>query len=211
MKSHSVLGRLLLGMGIVVILSMVLVQEPGGPTLLLGPLPAIQILIGPIMYLAALIIPVDTKDSDQPVGLIIRLCGSFCDLLVAATFLGLAMMLLGYACQPEFFGATSFCREPETGAGTMGEFLFLLFGLWALLSIPIVMNRQSVGPQIFGYWVAKDDPSDVAGALLRPALGFLTFSCGVISIPMALRRTDKRMFHDLACGTRLVRSNSHSR
>jgi hypothetical protein len=70
-----------------------------------------------------------------------------------------------------------------------------------VFSLPAWRGWQSPGGLVLGLHLDHDERPNLWRAMARTALGFLTLSLAFFSVPVALRREDRRLWHDRAFGT----------
>lgn len=92
-------------------------------------------------------------------------------------------------------------REPRDIVNELGV-SGLLAGLLLLVAWPPSKGKQSVGQFLMGIVVLPGTRGlPLVKSVLRALLGYLTLCCGIVSVPMAFSRKDKRMWHDRAFDT----------
>ena len=175
----------------------------------LAPTSALAFVVALAVYLMALRRPDNYVPQDYSAGLMQRFGAFFIDFtlclilaVVPTTFVAIA--LEGFAT-----GRFSLEIERDFRAGhdpiVWGLMPISMIILLALLSLPLTKGRRSAGTVVTGYSIRTDAPIGLGSACGRTLLGFITL-CGMfLSVPMALMREDKKLWHDLAFNTRAVK------
>lgn len=71
-------------------------------------------------------------------------------------------------------------------------------------ALPIHKECQSPGGIITRSCVQSDEPLSIHAAFWRAVFGYFTLCAAILSVPSALKREDRRFWHDRSHGTRVV-------
>ena len=144
----------------------------------------------------------------RPGGLVRRFAGFFVDsmlhlilLLVPAT----AFALLLEAAATGTFAwhvERSYSRTTDAATVLVGTASMIAFVI--IYSFPATRGRQTPGGVSLGLFLRASDPLTLRRSVGRSLLGLVTLAAGVFTIPAALSRADRRMWHDLKFNTSVV-------
>lgn len=99
-------------------------------------------------------------------------------------------------------------RESLPGDGWLMFMLFILdvVGMLTYFALPQRYMRATPGSTFLGITVLYDSgkPPSLLVAFTRSVLGYIALCLFPLSVPLALSNTDKQMWQDIRCGTRVV-------
>lgn len=137
----------------------------------------------------------------RPAGLSRRFLAFLIDIVVCFALVlvpvTLAVLLLEFVQTGDF----SWYVERREARSTdvfvfIGGFASFLGGV-VLYAVPAWRGRQSPGGVVFGVYLRSPAPVSLWRAVSRACFGYVTICTAFISVPMALMRRDRRMWHDL--------------
>ena len=167
-----------------------------------------------IVYLVALT-GSDRYAASSDVAGLLRRFGAFlldfllCGLLVIPVSASLALLLEGAVTGAFAFSVRRDEALPHDIAGHALVLVNMVVVL-VLFALPLARQRRSAGAILCNLSVVPAAPLGLERACLRTLLGFVTLAAALISVPMALSRADKRLWHDLAFDTPAVIARSPS-
>lgn len=145
--------------------------------------------------------PVATK----PAAMSLRFVAFAIDFAVCLAVLQVAITLVVLAVAGWQGGALSWevdrILSPPASRVCGGLALISPFAALFVFSLPAWRGWQSPGGLVLGLHLAHDGRLSLWRAMARTALGFLTLAAAIFSVPAALRREDRRLWHDRASGT----------
>ncbi len=173
-----------------------------------APASALVFVIALATYLAALFRPDIYFAQERSAGLLRRFGAFMIDftLCVVLATTPTTLIALGF----ESLATGRFSLEVERDYRMAHDSLALplilasMAAALVLFSLPLSRGRRTAGTVICGYAIQSYERIGLAGACGRTFLGFIALCGMILSVPMALRRADKRMWHDLAFDTRAV-------
>ncbi|MEL7450899.1 MAG: RDD family protein [Pseudomonadota bacterium] len=156
--------------------------------------------------LAAYCLPFFLRDpsswSASPAGLVRRCCGFVIDFHIcfSLTVVPFTLLAVGveYLSTGDFVWSFERSESIEADAFLMPLGAATLVALLALLSFPLARQQRSVGATVLGYGLRADKPVSLWASCCRTLYGFWTLAAGILSVPSAARRDDRRLWHDLA-------------
>ena len=172
----------------------------------LAPASALTFAAALAVYLLAFLRPDKYVPLYQCAGLKQRF-GAFCiDFMLCVSLTAPPLTLIALGIEGLATGQFSLAVERDYRMGhdwIAGNLVAItMIVLLVLFSLPLSKCRRSAGAVICGYAIRSNEPIELRSACGRTLLGFITLCAMIISVPMALQRQDKRMWHDLAFDTR---------
>ncbi len=150
--------------------------------------------------------------TDRPAGLFRRLVSFLVDFFVNLSILILPATFLVLLLESTYVSEFAWVIERETRRPSDSWISVLLamtmIAMVVLFALPISRSRQSVGGVLTNTRVLAQKPTPLFRSTRRTILGYITLCAGLISIPMALSRKDRRMWHDLYYDTQCVLGES---
>jgi len=105
---------------------------------------------------------------------------------------------LEYQYSGEFVWSFERDERIESDAFLTPMFLATVAVILILLSLPLAREKRSVGATALRYGLRADNPISLLASCCRTLFGFFTLAAGILSIPAAAKRDDRRMWHDLS-------------
>lgn len=174
----------------------------------LAPASLLVFVVALALYLAALFCPDNFPARDEAAGLTRRFGAFVVDFMMCGILATAPMTLVALGLEGLATGQFSLEVERDYRMGhdsiASGLVIVSMVIMLLLFSLPLSNKRRSAGTVLCGFAIRSDEPLGLGGACGRTFLGFITLSGMIVSVPMALRRDDKRMWHDLAFDTRAV-------
>jgi uncharacterized RDD family membrane protein YckC len=175
----------------------------------LSPASALTFAVALAVYLAALLRSDDYVSQYSCAGLLPRFAAFGIDFVLCMMLTSPPATLVALTVEWLATGQFSLAVERDYW---MGHDLFVsilvpfsMVVLLVLFSLPLSKGRRSAGTVVCGYAIKSNEPIGLGRACGRSFLGFIALCGMIVSVPMALRREDKRMWHDLAFDTRAVK------
>ena len=173
-----------------------------------APASLLTFVVALALYLAAIFRPDSYPVRDEAAGLMRRFGAFFIDFMLCGILATAPMTLIALGLEGLATGQFSLEVERDYRMGhdsiASGLVIVSMVIMLVLFSLPLSKNRRSAGTVLCGYAIKSDEPIGLGSACGRTFLGFITLSGMIVSVPMALRRDDKRMWHDLAFDTRAI-------
>ena len=160
------------------------------------------------LYCYALRRPRELARCNKPAGLARRTLAFLLDSFIVLAIGGTPATLIGLLLDSNTSGVFAW-HVHRTERLATDSYLHALVGVvlllaWLLFALPVYRNRQSVGLIAANVVIETSRPLTFTKACLRTALGFFTLGAAWLSIPLALKRSDKCLWHDLAFGTKAM-------
>ena len=145
-------------------------------------------------------------DIQRPAGIFRRFCAMFLDFIVYVCIAVVPIVILALVIEASHTGSFQWTVARNTKRSTDSLFGILIFlimlGIIVLFALHVYRRQQSIGQMIMGYAVIPEGESiSLIKAILRALLAYPTIILFIVSVPMALFRQDKRMWHDLVFKT----------
>ena len=140
--------------------------------------------------------------SDYRAGLVRRFFGFAIDFHICFVLATVPFTLVALGLESQSTGefVWSFDRDEriESDVFIMPLFFATTAILLVLLSLPLAREKRSVGATALGYGLRAENPISLFASCRRTLFGFFTMAAGIMSIPTAAKRDDRRMWHDLS-------------
>jgi len=147
--------------------------------------------------------PMDLK---RPAGIFRRFCALFIDFIVYVCIVTIPLVMLALIVESVHTGSFQWTvvrtEKRSTDSLLMVMIFISMLVLLIFFALHVHRRQQSIGQMIMGYAVISEyDDITLVKSVLRVLLGYLTMILFIISVPMALFRQDRRMWHDLVFKT----------